>query len=288
MEISLGLPLQTHHGTYHTSCPYDHACLFVTHLPICSSHLYVGAYDGAVRLIGGSSQNEGHVEFHYRGVWRAVCDSTWNITNGNVVCQQLGFPGAIRATRNSYFPFSNEESSMITLSDTHCSGNEPSLALCRNSWQAGGCNSSHHAGVICKGTCVHFTYIHWPSQVFLPWVLLFLRYVHLISFMKWNFSHSSPVLEWNFIPLSHTNCATVLSSRVHGVIEKRDAIVAIGLSTVRADCTCNFFCTCNVHALLVHKWPLVQKLTGQGTPCFAAILLILDQRRSHVHMCNSI
>ena len=121
--------------------------------------MYVGGYDGAVRLFGGKSRNEGQVEFYYRGTWRAVCDSTWDITDGNVVCQQLGFPGAKMVTRNSFFPIGNDGSSMIILTGTHCSGSEPSLALCPgSSWGADGCNRSHYAGVVCKGmhirTCI--------------------------------------------------------------------------------------------------------------------------------------
>ena len=85
-----------------------------------------------------------------------MCDNAWDITDGNVVCRQLGYPGAKVATLNSYFPFSNEGSSVVTLSDTNCTGNEPSLALCpTSSWGATGCNSSHHAGVICKGMSLH-------------------------------------------------------------------------------------------------------------------------------------
>ena len=124
----------------------------------------VGAYDGAVRLIGGSSQNEGHVQFRYRGMWAAVCDTSWDITDGNIVCQQLGFPGAVMATHNSYFPIRKDESSVITLNGTHCRGTELSLALCPiSSKGAGGCNSSHYAGVVCKGMYVHKyvgTYVH--------------------------------------------------------------------------------------------------------------------------------
>lgn len=155
--------------------------------------MYVGGYDGAVRLFGGKSRNEGQVEFYYRGTWRAVCDSTWDITDGNVVCQQLGFPGAKMVTRNSFFPIGNDGSSMITLTGTHCSGSEPSLALCLgSSWGADGCNRSHYAGVVCKGMYVRtylHTYIHGHCEVFSQGC-----FVHMLNLFKLHCFHALRML----------------------------------------------------------------------------------------------
>ena len=40
--------------------------------------------------MGGSSSNEGRVEYCDSGVWRAVCDDQWDIYDTTVVCRQLG------------------------------------------------------------------------------------------------------------------------------------------------------------------------------------------------------
>ena len=45
-----------------------------------------------IRLVGGSSPNEGRVELCYEGVWRTVCDTNWDRNSVLVVCRQLGLP----------------------------------------------------------------------------------------------------------------------------------------------------------------------------------------------------
>ena len=40
--------------------------------------------------MGGSSSNEGRVEYCDSGVWRAVCDDQWDIYDTTFMCRQLG------------------------------------------------------------------------------------------------------------------------------------------------------------------------------------------------------
>ena len=43
-----------------------------------------------MRLVGGSTSNEGNVQICYRNAWGSVCDDSWGTADSNVVCRQLG------------------------------------------------------------------------------------------------------------------------------------------------------------------------------------------------------
>ena len=47
--------------------------------------------DGSVRLVNGSSTQEGRVELCVNDIWGSVCDEGWDSTDGRVVCLQLGY-----------------------------------------------------------------------------------------------------------------------------------------------------------------------------------------------------
>ena len=48
--------------------------------------------DTDVRLTGGSSSNEGRVEYCSEGVWGIVCDDFVDRNYALVICRQLGLP----------------------------------------------------------------------------------------------------------------------------------------------------------------------------------------------------
>ena len=103
----------------------------------------------AVRLVGGSSYNEGRVEVNYNGEWGTVCDNGWDDTDAGVVCRQLGFGSSGTAIGSADF---GQGSGPIWLDDIECISNEPILARCGHPGLniTRSCSHSEDAGVICN------------------------------------------------------------------------------------------------------------------------------------------
>ena len=49
-----------------------------------------GCTGGQIRLVGGFDLTEGRVEICLNREWGTVCDQTWDVMDGTVVCRQLG------------------------------------------------------------------------------------------------------------------------------------------------------------------------------------------------------
>ena len=101
-----------------------------------------------VRLVGGSSYNEGRVEVNYNGEWGTVCDNGWSSYDARVVCGQLGF-GYGTAIGSAYF---GQGSGSILLDDVTCTGSESTLASCGHLGVGvtRSCSHSEDAGVRCS------------------------------------------------------------------------------------------------------------------------------------------
>ena len=131
-----------------------------------------------IQLTYGFKNSAGRVEVFdkYNNDYKVVCDRNWNLNDANVVCHQLGYPGAIRATRRSYFThrsisLSTEQVSAI-FNNVDCTGLEESIFDCLDIYgmpldisTLNTCPLQSTAGVICNGQFHIHTYIKYHHNI---------------------------------------------------------------------------------------------------------------------------
>ena len=97
-----------------------------------------------VRLVGGSTQDEGSVELYYDGQWRSVCVSSTSFGNeeGVAFCRQLGYNGVWRTSTVHY---TSEHSTV----DVSCFSKQWPRSLNHCNVRATSCPNSNGQFVVC-------------------------------------------------------------------------------------------------------------------------------------------
>jgi len=93
-------------------------------------------------LVNGSSISEGNIMVD----GQYVCDDSWDITDANVVCRQLGYTGARQHTMRSRFGTIPDD---FKMDDVKCTGEETNLLDCDYN-PNDNCSGREAAGVICQ------------------------------------------------------------------------------------------------------------------------------------------
>ncbi|CAC5402552.1 Neurotrypsin [Mytilus coruscus] len=105
---------------------------------------------GKLRLVGGSSGNNGRLEIKLYNEWGTVCDDSFANVEAAVACRQLGYCSGNALQPNMV----NDGTGTILLAGLLCSGIESRLVNCLlfdSVIQS--CRSYHDVGVSCSLTC---------------------------------------------------------------------------------------------------------------------------------------
>nr|XP_054765111.1 deleted in malignant brain tumors 1 protein-like [Lytechinus pictus] len=110
-----------------------------------------------VRLTNGTKGSEGRVEVSYKASWGTICDDNWDLRDARVVCNMLGFDGALAAPGSATFGAGGGN---ILFDDVDCKGKEVTLADCfHRGLGVNNCNHGSDAGAVCfrGGTIIQST-----------------------------------------------------------------------------------------------------------------------------------
>ncbi|XP_066294734.1 neurotrypsin-like [Branchiostoma lanceolatum] len=98
----------------------------------------------SIRLVGGASVSEGRVEVCHGGQWGTVCNDKFGLIEANLVCRELGYPGATVAREFE------AGSGPIWLDNVACGGSETAIGDCdHDGWGSHNCDHGEDAGVVC-------------------------------------------------------------------------------------------------------------------------------------------
>ncbi|XP_022809251.1 uncharacterized protein LOC111346215 [Stylophora pistillata] len=134
---------------------------------LCNLTDWAKFYSRGVRLVDGTSYNNGRLELQYNGRWGTLCNNwkTWDISDTQVACRQLGFLGA---KRYYYDPGSGP----VMMKYVNCKGTEKSLWDCPYTWILNDPYSCSHrldVGIECDTLLSYLAEIfYWKGIYFEP------------------------------------------------------------------------------------------------------------------------
>lgn len=106
--------------------------------------------EGELRLRDGEAPRKGRLEIFHHDAWGTICDSTFDLDDANVVCRQLGFPGADKVASSAYTTAGKGPSH---LQQVDCMGTEEKLTDCQGiTWNEEDCGHDNDVGVICNSS----------------------------------------------------------------------------------------------------------------------------------------
>ena len=110
----------------------------------------------SVRLVGSRLAHAGIVQIRNYGRWGSLCDWSWGLTQGHVVCRELGYRRAVFTDSRSDGLF-ERKTAPIWIKKANCTGNESSIFHCdlkymcsSDEFYAKCLHRNHSDGVICE------------------------------------------------------------------------------------------------------------------------------------------
>ena len=94
------------------------------------------------------------MDVYHKGKWGTVCDDGWDLSDAQVVCNELGLDKAIAAKHGAFY---GQDSGRIWLDSVDCDGSESAIRKCSHrGWGVHNCSHVEDASVKCiTGTNIH-------------------------------------------------------------------------------------------------------------------------------------
>ncbi|XP_014458569.1 deleted in malignant brain tumors 1 protein [Alligator mississippiensis] len=101
-----------------------------------------------LRLVNGPSPCAGRVEVLHDEQWGTVCNRSWDLSDAEVVCRELGCGKVLSIPAGSQY---GEGSDHIWLDSVNCTGREAALSECRSKrWGDNSCSHGEDASMVCS------------------------------------------------------------------------------------------------------------------------------------------
>ncbi|XP_077207059.1 scavenger receptor cysteine-rich domain-containing protein DMBT1-like [Paroedura picta] len=111
----------------------------------------------SMELVGGPNRCAGRVEITYFASWRnVVCSELWDLTDAQVVCQQLGCGDAVAALGDGRY---GEGQGGPLITKVQCSPDDYDLLSCPNEYRPATCGDYKDAIAICSDRGIQDKYL---------------------------------------------------------------------------------------------------------------------------------